>query len=283
MKKPYQDAIDALNNLIASESTILNCVTLQANQCEKGVDVKENRACHAGLVKCIYQMGKPLFVVSRVMNDIGRVKLTHREKLVYTDYLINRSPLEEVFYEKDAEEVLSTQYFIANCDVPSNKLAAGLISTRYLSETTRIARAFVKIVDAGVDEDIAYILAHMFKFSSDGKVSKHFNGDAHVAFTVSYWSWKGVGQWINHSPVGLNESYADNHYYRGIEPMFNRSSGTSGFYKLIKDWSFKKASAGTANPFSKSVKKSSVEYFDESDFLREVKSLEEEVDKNAKR
>lgn len=272
---PYQQAINEMNNRLKGSSHILGNVAFVSIQGDKGVDIKESTACHAGIGSASpTRIGKAQYIVSRVMNDQGSVK--YEEQLAYLDYLLNRSPMSRVFEQRDAEWCLEHRYIICRVDQPSNLVAAGLISSRRLSEMSRVATSFYKLTQAGCPEWLAFPLSQYFHFS-DGYVSRNMSEASHYAFSFSNAVAQDLLAWMNDSPKQLNRPYSESREYTGVNRMFISGGKGSTLGDLLKGFKVVVSNTKSTNPFAKSISKPTVEKFKEDNFLAAVPRLVEEV------
>lgn len=127
----------------------------------------ETHVCHAGLRRGNYTDGEFVGIVSQVMGNSGRTINSERRSslgkdlcIKYYDWLFNRSPLKDCYYTKDAALALKDNFIIINVDQPGNVMMAACISHRYLWEETKVPRAWGSLVEAGVDETGAFMIAH---------------------------------------------------------------------------------------------------------------------------
>lgn len=118
------------------------------------------RICHAGL---IYQtpVAPIVAVASQVMDgEYRRGRLAPPLQHRYYDWLLNRSPFSDVFISSDSKQVLDDEFLLLGCQHPRNVVVAACIAHRYLWEETKVVPVWASLVDAGMDEDGAFVLAH---------------------------------------------------------------------------------------------------------------------------
>lgn len=124
-----------------------------------------NTACHAGLHR--YDEGKPDFELVVSLNQVDYGQFLEDEYAVpYIDWLVNRSPYAPAFITKDAESCMEKGYVATTTDVPSNQMVGGFIAQRRLWEYSDMARAWYEFVKAGMNENLAYCMAHSIQSTS---------------------------------------------------------------------------------------------------------------------
>lgn len=122
-----------------------------------------NHACHAGLRRG--HLGEPKFAA--IYSTIVYSKLSREHQLMFIDYMINRSVWANCFINESVQEVIDTCW-ILDPDQPSNYIAGACFATRWLSEWPHRCKAWVAMVEAGVDENEAMFLSHGLQSEGEG-------------------------------------------------------------------------------------------------------------------
>lgn len=157
------------------------------------------------------------------MNGAGKWTDTSLEdKALYLDWLFNRSPYASTFISKSAIRSLNYGFSVSDCATPSNLMAAGLVATRRMWEYPYILRVWVDLTKAGVNENLAYYLAHLALCKVDGTGEMSWNSPAygHCSIDSHLWGVDSVKNFINSAPQQLNQLYTKNINYYGYGRMF---------------------------------------------------------------
>lgn len=181
-----------------------------------------NQACHAGLNNTSYD-GFPIGQNTRVavISTIQNHKHKRGNVSEFVDYLVNRSMYKDVFASKDVDFIID-KGFICETEVPANLLAGGLIASRRISEYDYVLTGWKYMRDAGVNEDVAFALAHTVSFSAKGVVKQTSSG--HCSIDGSNLSLDTVRNMKNHDlkkPLG---NYITRTNYSGVHSMFNEDN-----------------------------------------------------------
>lgn len=188
----------------------------------------------------------------------GRI-LAPEVELWFVDYILNRSPYAETFVTKDAETALKERITVSSGDHPGNLVGAGVVALRRLWEHVYVARAAYDLVQKGVNEDLAFLVAHAIQSPSDinddTTVSWTANLNWHTSIDIGVMSFKACKNFMERKLTDPNELYSEAGRYRGYSAMYNGGKGASlSSYILTKfptaklhDKGPKKAST---NPFT---------------------------------
>ena len=215
-----------------------------------------NQSCHAGMSQ--------LAGCSRVVNALmtgegyatGRV-LSEEVELWFIDYILNRSPYAETFITKDAVKAREQRYTVSSGDYPANHVAAGMVALRRLWEYTYVAAATYSLAKAGVNEDLAFLLAHLVSTGNnptDGAAttwSACHNG--HCSVNPAAMDWPCVKNFLGHKitkPTGKLSAGAN---YYGYDGMFGEVIGQSYYRYVAADFPYAKCRGDTTvnlNPFT---------------------------------
>lgn len=237
-----------LENLDSGKSKWDECACINIIYPDIDDHISTNQACHAGLNN--YNPGS-VAVVSALMKPKKDKILGEDEALLFLDWLLNRSPYSCTFITKSAHEALFYKATISSSDHPSNLMAAGMVASRRLWEYPEVARVFCDLVKAGVNEDLAFYLAHLYSgtFDRGGKVGYDGLYAGHCSIDPRVMGEKELLNWLMHRPVKLNEPYKNSTKYSGYDSMFGHN-----YQRLNVHNNFPyngEAKAGNANPFPK--------------------------------
>lgn len=216
--------------------------------------ISPNQACHAGLANT-YEGNKPSgaqAVVSGLMKPSAKEMLDEDEALLFLDWLLNRSPYSETFITKSAHEALYYKAIISSAHHPSNLMAAGMVASRRLWEYVNIARVWCDLVKAGVHEDLAFYLGHIFsgKFDRTGNVSYGGLSSAHCSMNPNVMGIEEVKNFLNHKVVKPNKTYHESKQYHGYDNMYGMGNGSVRQW-IHKNFPYKPAAkAEKVNPFA---------------------------------
>lgn len=134
-----------------------------------------NHACHAGLhhsgswefISDLKKKGEGVGGYSFVKDPIVAIYSTivnknimkDEHKLLFADYLINRSSWSDCFLNPNAQDVVDSCWVLDPMQ-PSNYIAGACVATRWITEWPKRCTAWVAMVDAGVDENEAFFFSH---------------------------------------------------------------------------------------------------------------------------
>ena len=232
--------IDALNNGERSWERIAAVGVVYKDK----TILSTNQACHYGLRD---MKAGSIAVVSGLMKPIE--VMDEDEALVFLDWLLNRSPYSSTFITKSAHEALHYKMIISSSHTPSNLMAAGLVASRRLWEYVTVARVFVDLVKAGVNEDLAFYLGHLARVSFDrtGNCDWGGNKDGHCSLNSGAFGKEAMVNWLNHKPMRLNSNYSALTNYHGYAGMYGSDRGLDNW--IHKNFPYKKGGAKATNPF----------------------------------
>ena len=209
--------------------------------------ISSNQACHYGMKD--FKTGS-IAVVSGLMKPALNI-LDEDEALIFLDYLLNRSPYSEVFITKSAHEALLHKMIVGKSSSPSNLLAAGLVASRRLWEYVEVARVFVDLSKAGVNEDLAFYLAHIARVSFDRSGNCDWSGmkNGHCSMDTGAFGKGSMINWLSHKPVRLNKPYSKDVNYDGYARMYGPDQGLSSW--IDQNFPYKDAKVNMAGPFQR--------------------------------
>lgn len=178
--------------------------------------------------------------------------LTPEEERRFIQWLIIDSPYESVFSCKDVDKAMADQMIQARTDVPSNLLAAGLVACRRLWEYNVVVRVMLDLVDAGMNADLAYVIAHMSNTTLERKKinwSQYDRGHCSLRPHSVH-----LGNFLAHKLENPNKNYYDDVYYSGYDTMYGASKGELAIVRDKFDYSEEKKVDSGLNPFIKAIR-----------------------------
>jgi len=106
--------------------------------------------------------------VKAVLTLINRPFLKHQSEhsVRFYDWLFNRSPFADVFMYKSAKNQFKQNWTACRTNVPGNMLQSALITSRNTWEYPDKIATWVRLVDAGINENFAYFLTHFLSNNS---------------------------------------------------------------------------------------------------------------------
>lgn len=256
----YTRAVQARDELIKREKGSYQRVASIAIVKEKGVEYSTNHACHAGLMFNGWgESGKGGQAVASLLMKprIAGEMLYEDEALLFLDWLLNRSPYAPTFITKSPHEAIHHKAIISTGYSPSNLMGAGLVASRRLWEYPVIARVFCDLAKAGVNEGLAYYLAHIAStsFKCDGNIDWSNGNRGHCSISTYAMGRKEVKNFIEHKPTSLKKNYVEDCNYQGYDGMFGDTPGERLNIWIHANFPYSgEAKAGGANPFGKAVK-----------------------------
>lgn len=188
----------------------------------------EESVCHH------YMRKKAKFVINGLQDghgygeNSGRI-LPKEVELWFVDYILNRSAYEAVFVEKDAAKALETRLTVVSGDHPGNLVGAACVALRRLWEHVYVARAAYDLVQAGVPEDLAFIIGHTIQapnnIEHDTQVSWTANLNWHTSIDPGYMGFKELKNWMEHKLLTPNGPYVTSGKYDGYSAMYGIGNG----------------------------------------------------------
>jgi hypothetical protein len=193
-----------------------------------------------------------------------------KKRVAYLDYLLNRSPWATAYVDKDAEKCVAEDSIEITAHVPSNLMAGACVATRSMWERHgALAYTFAGLSSAGVEEDVAMLLANLITVypSSDGSEGIKIKWcrpqeDHHPVCPLAF-DWESLANFLNHKPSFPNSTWAVNQHYRGLNKLFTskaleyvyENGARKPFSQFIVDFYGKEVVAKPVynNPFPKPV------------------------------
>lgn len=134
------------------------------------------------------------------------------EKLLpgYIDWLINRSPWQTIFVDKDVNSVLQYGHLV-DCSQPSSFIGSAMIASRFFNEAydTSIQpryKVYERLLGVGATENEAFFYSHMF--THDPRQGVYFApfSSGHSTFYAQNYQESYVRNFLRATPVYLRES-----------------------------------------------------------------------------
>lgn len=228
--------------------------------------ISTNQACHAGLQSL--HIGS-IAVISGLQPKYKGNLINKKEGVAFLDWLLNRSPYSEVFVTKSAKDAIKNSCIIADSNYPSNLLAAGLVASRRLWEYSEIVIAWYDLVKAGMNEDLAYWVAHKAQCRSNRTGNIGFTGcqSGHCSMNPNLFDREALKAWLNHKVVNPNQTYSQSTHYNYYDRMYSNLGKLKGGgylvdapedsigYWLDNNFYPKKKDGVNNNPFVKALPK----------------------------
>lgn len=228
--------------------------------------ISTNQACHAGL-QSLYTGS--IAVISGLQPKYKGNLIDKKEGVAFLDWLLNRSPYSEVFVTKSAKGAIKNSCIIADSNYPSNLLAAGLVASRRLWEYNEVVIVWHDLVKAGMNEDLAYWVAHKAQCRSNRTGNIGFIGcnSGHCSMNPNLFDRDALKAWLNHKVVNPNQPYNQSTLYNYYDRMYSNLGKLAGDgywvkppedsigYWLDNNFDPKKKDGVNNNPFVKALPK----------------------------
>lgn len=254
--------IEALNNKRLKWTE--NAAIWFVNPANGGKDnYSTTQVCHAGLNGRYRDCTKGQAVVNVLMDGSGYATgriLPKEVELWFVDYILNRSPYQSTFIEKDAEKALETQVTVSTGEVPANLMSAGMVALRRLWEYTSVAHTAYDLVQAGVNEDLAYVLGHLITcgegVTPDSSVDWKNCRAGHCSLNPAVMGFKELKNFLAHNVVTPRANYFDGGEYDGYDPMYGKANGTDIHGYVVRNFPYERytdVAKVETNPFTRAL------------------------------
>lgn len=100
----------------------------------------------------------------------------HETNPSYIPWLVNDSPVAEVFVEKDVDFILDN-FFVLDATLPHNLVICAGIFARHLAEFPERLRVFQQLVDNGINGNVAFVLTYNTRANRKGVFQTSFWGN----------------------------------------------------------------------------------------------------------
>lgn len=178
----------------------------------------------------------------------------------FYDWLFNRSPFAQCFMYKSASAQFERVFTPLTTKVPSNLLQAALITSRNTWEYKQHIELWTNLVDRGVNENLAYFVAHFLSGNGDELTTSSITGE-HTAVGCRA-TVKGARAYTrNLTPNELKTLYIsgkDNG--GGVHSLWmfpNDREFSVHFKEQLRDWLAGGAKTANTNPFHRAKPKKS--------------------------
>ena len=148
---------------------------------------------------------------------------TDEEKIMFLDWLANRSPYNDAFFEKDASKMLSWGFCLMTGDVAGNVMGGAVVATRRLWEYTNVLVVWCDLVRSGVEESLAFCLAHHLNgnASREGTYNWLNGGAGHVTLDTYPMTTTTVHNFVTEDAVEYTGKFSKTGNYREYSDMFH--------------------------------------------------------------
>lgn len=194
--------------------------------------VKPGTVCHAFLSK------EPgiVYIVTGLQDgenygdNPGRI-LAHEVEVWYLDYILNRSPYADTFVTKDAEKALEERLVVSNTEHAGKLTGGAIVALRRLWEHVYVARAAYDLVQAGLNEDLAFLLGHCIQAPSEINPNTTVNWSAclnwHTSIDPNAMNFEAVKRFMDKNFKVAGDSYYKTGSYRGYSYMYGENYNQS--------------------------------------------------------
>ena len=249
---------------------------------------KMNQACHGGLSSSLDKVDLE-YIVSRIQPWKRDEHCKSPEATrAYINWLVNDSPYAIGHAVKDVDWILKNKAFIGNIEAPAILMAPALVAARRVHEMPLISYLTGNLIIAGVNGNLAYLIAHnITSLSTDGKFYWGNAGREHTTVDPSYMYKKAVLNWVNDERVLSSEKskpYKESQNYYGYTELWVGRGGSKGSSQWLLDflrlYKFKEVGdTSVVNPFAASVvvKGGEGPAMSFSDLIEGAKELEQSI------
>jgi len=179
-----------------------------------------NTACHAGLDSGSVYDHTPVRVFSTIWPDKA---LPVPDQYAYLDWLLNRSPYRNVFVSKSAHLALDRGFIVAKGDSNASHMVGGLVASRRLWEYIGIVGLWARLVEVGVQENLAFFLASIgnHKNTLDWGSIEYTEGEGgHRSISPSVMQWGGLKNWCLGKAPRKGQTYKVRKSYYGYHKQW---------------------------------------------------------------
>lgn len=270
-----------------------NITSLSCWISNKGKITENNSTiCYRGLAnnpngKNLLSIGARL-LYDREHSSFGDADLSEKELANYITYVIERSPYKDAFLNKQAKSVIKHKWMFMDVSQPANYLVSALIAIRYTHEYQNMVKCWNDLVNAGVNEDLAWLIMSVSNYhpEEETKVSFFANNSGHTVlnsiipmeeaknflnrkFVQPQPAYNSTGQMVNYK--GFDALWSV--HGMDVYPYFSREV-TKGLTTLLNDLAstYKKIQneGKSNNPFGiSSTTSTTVEFNDFPKFILE--------------
>ncbi len=152
-------------------------------------------------------------------------------------WLMKDSPYASAFVSKSGEQVLKDKMLVFDCNAPNNIMIGAAIITRQPTEHSYIPLAWYDLTEAGVNPNLAYLLAHMYSGGDnrEGRVDWDNTLSSHHCMRIGSMGkamWKAF---VQGKPVSkyTNPPFKLDNKYSHIEDLWGIGQYGRPFCKVI--------------------------------------------------
>jgi hypothetical protein len=209
------------------------------------------------------------------------------QMLKFVDWLINRSPWEQVFIDKNPARVIKLGYLV-DAQQSSSFVCSAMVASRFMTESysgeswqSRV-KVYQELLDMGCSENEAFMFAHMFNSTEWEKnlypivFSRLSSG--HSTFYGSCYGREYILNFLKGTPVNLSGETLSNcagYPSDSINKTWGRATKTDRFAEDVKSLRPLSDSVKTEYNIFKINKSQEFEYSSRGDFLSVISQLKE--------
>lgn len=230
MKNHFQSLIKLIKTMESNTERHRGASYYGALRTNGTTTVTESTACFAASNRDNFHNSK-VFVNHVQSGGIYLVEQYHADIVAYYNWLFNVSPWASVFISKSGEVALNTRFIYADATSPSDLLIQAMQACRVVTEYHNIATTTVDLQKAGVEPNLAFLLASCMRGGKgrEGSVDWDNDGSEHQVFSGSNLNPQSVERFLNNRPSKLNKPYSEDTQYSangGLRAIWCK--GTSG-------------------------------------------------------
>lgn len=221
------------------------------------VKVSRNTFCHAGLNQqsdCGHNID---MVVSLIMREHLHKRIDEKYAVPYLDWLMNRSPYASTFLSKDAQDCVDKERVYSDPTTPFNLMVGGLVASRRVTEYGYVCRAWYELVQRGVNENFAYVVAHNIHLDrieyhrKNGTNLSLSSTVGHTSLDVDCMDLSNTINFVDNNPLYLVGCMCDGGSYRGVDKTWGHLDQTDYINNMLQNLvaDINKAKGKTLNPF----------------------------------
>jgi len=204
-------------------------LTRNRSLCNSICVVQDNKALHLTSTWCASGLnsGSPDAIASLTAYDYFKVgqgdHLSNEEKVLFFDWLCNRSPYAVCISTKSAK-FAAKEGIILDASYPNNLVVGAIIASRICWEYRNVCRTMQRFVEKGMNESAAFFLAHYYKVSSTYGITKS-GSDGHCALTHEYTNEETLVNFVKGTQVYAGEPLSAGYGYGGIHTLWGGKTG----------------------------------------------------------
>lgn len=173
--------------------------------------------------------------VKYVLSQVQKLLVDKSDAEKYIEWLVQRSPWNEVFLTKDVQDILTYGY-VARTDLPNNLVAGAFVASRFITEsyTKDVVKRFSvykEMIAAGASETEAYLFAHTYSSEHQKKLYPMLVqplSSGHTALDVAGKTKDYFKRFVTASPHYAGPNFADKKGYENkIYATWGSSEGNS--------------------------------------------------------